>query len=77
MRRSKPTKLTAATAPKPKSVKSLGVLGDGRRVLEIEARAVQTLIERLDSRFAKAVEVLAQCKGKVVVSGMGKSGLIG
>ena len=77
MRRSKPTKVTGPAASKAKSVKSLGALGDGRRVLEIEARAVQTLVERLDSRFTKAVEVLAECQGKVVVSGMGKSGLIG
>ena len=60
-----------------KSVHSEESLADGRRVLEIEARAVQALIERLDARFAKAVDVLVQCKGKVVVSGMGKSGLIG
>jgi arabinose-5-phosphate isomerase len=46
-------------------------------VLEIEARAVQALIDRLDATFAKSVDLLAQCKGKVVVSGMGKSGLIG
>ncbi len=52
-------------------------LQEGKRVLEIEARAVQVLIERLDERFAQAVDVLYQCKGKVIVSGMGKSGLIG
>jgi arabinose-5-phosphate isomerase len=52
-------------------------LADGRRVLEIEARAVQSLVDRLDAKFAKAVQLLVQCKGKVVVSGMGKSGLIG
>jgi arabinose-5-phosphate isomerase len=46
-------------------------------VLAIEARAVQTLIDRLDATFVQAVDLLAQCKGKVVVSGMGKSGLIG
>jgi arabinose-5-phosphate isomerase len=46
-------------------------------VLEIEARAVRALVDRLDDSFVKAVELLAQCEGKVVVSGMGKSGLIG
>jgi len=46
-------------------------------VLLIEARAVQALIGRLDGRFTQAVDLLASCKGKVVVSGMGKSGLIG
>jgi arabinose-5-phosphate isomerase len=49
----------------------------GKRVLEIEARAIAGLIERLDHRFTAAVEILYHCTGKVVVSGMGKSGLIG
>jgi arabinose-5-phosphate isomerase len=49
----------------------------GKRVLEIEARAVAALVDRLDARFAKAVDLLHGCAGKVVVSGMGKSGLIG
>ncbi len=60
-----------------KTEKTVSSLADGRRVLEIEARAVQSLVDRLDAKFAKAVDVLVQCKGKVVVSGMGKSGLIG
>ena len=38
---------------------------------------MQALIERLDDQFAKAVDLLFRCKGKVVVSGMGKSGLVG
>jgi arabinose-5-phosphate isomerase len=50
---------------------------DGRRVLAIEARAITALVDRLDERFTKAVELLHRCAGKVVVSGMGKSGLIG
>jgi len=45
--------------------------------LEVEARAVQDLISRLDERFAHAVTFLYECQGKVVISGMGKSGLIG
>jgi arabinose-5-phosphate isomerase len=49
----------------------------GRRVLEIETRAIAGLVERLDHRFSEAVDVLFRCAGKVVVSGMGKSGLIG
>ena len=77
MRSSKTAKLKPASSPTPKIVKTLGSLGDGKRVLEIEARAVQALIDRMDSKFAKAVDLLAQCTGKVVVSGMGKSGLIG
>ncbi|WP_447976782.1 KpsF/GutQ family sugar-phosphate isomerase [Candidatus Nitrospira bockiana] len=49
----------------------------GKRVLEIEARAITDLIGRLDGRFTAAVDLLYACAGKVVVSGMGKSGLIG
>lgn len=60
-----------------KAAKMEESLANGRRVLEIEAQAVQTLIDRLDAKFAKAVDVLVQCKGKVIVSGMGKSGHIG
>ncbi len=52
-------------------------LETARRVLRIEADAVAGLIERLDARFEKAVETLFECKGRVVVTGMGKSGLIG
>ncbi|MEK7349569.1 MAG: KpsF/GutQ family sugar-phosphate isomerase, partial [Nitrospirota bacterium] len=44
---------------------------------DIEARAVQALIQRLDGGFSDAVDLLYACKGKVVISGMGKSGLIG
>lgn len=77
MRRSKTAKLNPAAVPVARNAKSLGTLGDGKRVLEIEARAVQALIDRLDDSFVKAVELLARCQGKVVVSGMGKSGLIG
>jgi len=45
-----------------------------RRVLEIEARAIEELAARLDESFAKAVELILECKGRVVVSGIGKSG---
>ena len=47
-----------------------------RRVLAIEADAVHALIERIDERFLSAVELIDQRKGRVVVSGMGKSGHI-
>jgi arabinose-5-phosphate isomerase len=81
MRRDKTEKLKPSAAPASpplsRAARRLGTLEDGRRVLEIEARAVNALIDRLDESFAKAVDLLHQCKGKVVVSGMGKSGLIG
>lgn len=77
MRRDKTETIKMAAQPVAKSVKGQESLDEGRRVLAIEARAVQTLIDRLDSTFTKAVDLLVRCKGKVVVSGMGKSGLIG
>ncbi len=48
-----------------------------RRVLRIEAQAIHDVLARLDGSFERAVDVLFACKGRVVVSGMGKSGLIG
>jgi arabinose-5-phosphate isomerase len=47
-----------------------------RRVLAIEADAVTALIDRLDERFVEAVEVIAKRSGRVIVSGIGKSGHI-
>jgi arabinose-5-phosphate isomerase len=47
-----------------------------RRVLSIEAAAITALAHRLDGRFDRAVDLLAACSGKVVVTGMGKSGII-
>jgi arabinose-5-phosphate isomerase len=52
-------------------------LETARRVLKIEAQAIQEVLARLDASFEKAVEILFACKGRVVVGGMGKSGLIG
>ncbi len=47
-----------------------------RRVLETEAAAVLALVDRLDERFARAVVLVRDCKGRVIVTGMGKSGII-
>lgn len=52
-------------------------LETARRVLRIEAEAIQGMMARLDQTFDRAVETLWACKGRVVVTGMGKSGLIG
>ena len=48
----------------------------GRRVLELEAREIASAAGRLDGSFARAVALLAAAKGRVIVSGVGKSGLI-
>ena len=53
------------------------ILDIAKRVLKIEADAILALTERLNSNFEKAVEIIYRSKGRVVVTGMGKSGLVG
>jgi arabinose-5-phosphate isomerase len=48
-----------------------------RRVLRIEAQAIQDVLARLDATFDRAVDLFFRCKGRVVVAGMGKSGIVG
>jgi len=49
----------------------------GREVIDIETTAVAALRDRIDASFAEACRVMMQCEGRVVVTGMGKSGHIG
>jgi arabinose-5-phosphate isomerase len=56
---------------------SRGALELAREVLRIEAAAITALVERLDERFLAAVRLLLKCRGRVVVTGVGKSGQIG
>ncbi|MEK7850599.1 MAG: SIS domain-containing protein, partial [Deltaproteobacteria bacterium] len=53
------------------------VIEQAKKVLRVEAEAVFALMERVDDSFVKAVDLIYSCKGKVVVTGVGKSGLIG
>ena len=53
------------------------ILEEAKRVIRVEAEALQTLADRIDGEFIRAVELILASKGRVVVSGMGKSGLIG
>ncbi len=55
---------------------SHNALSLGRQVLDIEAAAVQALSARLDESFLHALDVILNCQGRVIVSGMGKSGHI-
>jgi len=55
----------------------MSILAEARRVIQVEADALQLMAERIDSTFEKAVELILANKGRVVVSGMGKSGLVG
>lgn len=52
------------------------LLETAREVLQIEAQSILRLQERLDERFVRAVELILSCKGRVVTTGMGKSGAI-
>ena len=53
------------------------ILDIAKKVLKIEADAVAALAEKLDSTFEKAIDIIFKSKGRVVVTGMGKSGLVG
>jgi arabinose-5-phosphate isomerase len=52
------------------------LIAAGRRALEIEERAIAALKPRLDAAFARACEICLNCRGRVIVTGMGKSGHI-
>ncbi len=52
------------------------IIDNGRQVLRIEAQAVEALIDRIDERFALAVSTIRECRGRLIVTGVGKSGLI-
>jgi len=52
------------------------IIGEGRRVIRIEAEAVATLEGRINEEFKRAVDIIYNCRGRVIVTGMGKSGII-
>jgi arabinose-5-phosphate isomerase len=52
------------------------LIAAGRRALELEERAIAALRPRLDASFARACAICLQCRGRVIVTGMGKSGHI-
>ena len=52
------------------------ILQRAKEVLNIEATGIVSLIDRLDDHFIQAIELLYNCRGKVVVTGLGKSGLV-
>jgi len=56
---------------------SFGILEEGIRVLQVEAAAILDLVKKMNHQFVAAVESCYACKGRLVVTGMGKSGLIG
>jgi arabinose-5-phosphate isomerase len=67
----KPARPTAPAKPAAKQL-----VDRGKRVLALEAAAVQRLADTLGPAFARAIEILAAARGRLIVSGVGKSGLI-
>ena len=59
------------------AIETAKLLEAGRRVVRMEAESLSALEERLDETFVQAVELLARSEGRVIVSGIGKSGIIG
>lgn len=57
--------------------KQADFLASARRTIQLEAEAVQELENHLDGDFQRACELMSQCKGRIIVTGMGKSGHIG
>jgi len=53
------------------------VINSAKRVLEIEAKAIKNLLKSVDDNFTKAVDLILSCRGRVIITGIGKSGLIG
>lgn len=53
------------------------IIENAKQVLTIEAQAIQNLIPRIGDQFIAAVEMILACRGRVIVTGMGKSGIIG
>jgi arabinose-5-phosphate isomerase len=53
------------------------ILAVAKRVLKVEAEAVLSLMDKLTNDFEKVVEIIYGCKGRVIVTGIGKSGLVG
>jgi arabinose-5-phosphate isomerase len=71
---SPPSPPTPVSPPENRASTSLDL---ARKVLKIEADAILGLLECLDHRFEQAVDLVAGCRGRVIVTGMGKSGIIG
>jgi arabinose-5-phosphate isomerase len=52
------------------------VLADAKRVIQIERKALHNIEKKLDNSFSEAIDLIHKCKGRVVVTGVGKSGII-
>jgi arabinose-5-phosphate isomerase len=57
-------------------VKEHKIISDAKKVIQLERKAILDLEKRLNGRFSDAVEIISKCKGRVIVTGIGKSGII-
>lgn len=55
----------------------MDIIEQAKETLQIEAQAILSLIDKIDESFVRAIEVLYDCEGRIIVTGMGKSGIIG
>jgi len=62
---------------KPTLFETEQVLERAREVIDVEGRAVQNLAQHINGNFIQAIEIMLECTGHIVVTGMGKSGLVG
>ncbi len=69
-----PLALDSQRAPNTSREDTLAI---GRRVVRIEAAAVKALESKIDDAFVRAVDMIYQCRGRVIITGIGKSGIIG
>jgi arabinose-5-phosphate isomerase len=58
------------------SYKKINYIETARQVFEVEAEAIKAISHSLDERFSNAIEIILKCKGSIIVTGMGKSGII-
>src|SRR5262245_18873787 len=66
----------ARRPPRVRRASDSETLRMARRVLATEAEGLAAVSDRLDERFERAVDIVAGCRGKIVVTGIGKSGII-
>jgi len=60
-----------------KDEKNSRIIEEAKKVLKIEYQAIRSLMGKIDESFIQAIDILYHCKGRIIVTGMGKSGLIG
>jgi arabinose-5-phosphate isomerase len=69
--------MASARVQRPQTATSADVMAVARDVLTCEADAIRQLVDRIDAEFARAVSLIAETRGRLVVTGLGKSGAIG